>query len=63
MKAVSTYTHRLELLEANGFVQKKGCITNEIYSFAYHHIDTSQMTNAQFEKFMRLVKAENLLKS
>lgn len=62
MKATCTYSYRLDVLEVNGFVQKKGCITNDKYSFLYHQIDRSEMTDDYFEKFIRRVKAENLIK-
>ena len=56
---MNTYSMRLETLENNGFVQKKGHITNGKYSFLYHHIDTDEMTDDQFDEFINIVKKEN----
>ena len=58
MKAVDVYSERLNLLELNGFVQKKGCITNGKYAFLYHQIDTSEMTDEQFTEFINIIKSE-----
>lgn len=56
---VDTYSKRLELLELHGFIQKRGCITNGKYSFLYHQIDTSEMTDEQFTEFINIVKSES----
>jgi predicted transcriptional regulator len=58
MTAVYDYSERLRLLESNGFVQKKGCITNGKYSFLYHQIDTSEITDEEFTNFINLIKSE-----
>lgn len=58
MSNIDKYSERLNLLESLGFVQKKGCITNEKYAFLYHQIDTSEMTDKEFEDFINLVKSE-----
>ena len=52
------YSERLNLLKSLGFVQKKGCIINEKYAFLYHQIDTSEITDKEFEDFINLVKSE-----
>lgn len=60
MTAKYNYSERLELLESNGFVQKKGCITNSKYAFLYHQIDISEMADEQFAEFIDLIKTESL---
>lgn len=60
MNVIDKYSERLSLLESHGFVQKKGCITNGKYSFLYHQIDTSEMTDKQFIEFINIVKQEQI---
>lgn len=57
---VCAYSKRLKSLEDIGFVQKRGNITNGKYSFLYHQIDTSEMTEEQFTDFINIVKLETL---
>lgn len=55
---MDTYSRRLETLEFYGFVQEKGNINNGKYAFMYHQIDTDEMTDEDFEKFINIVKQE-----
>ena len=50
------YSERLQVLESLGFIQRKGCITNGMYAFLYHQIDTSEITDKQFAEFVDVVK-------
>lgn len=58
MKEIDTYSERLAQLELNGFIKYKGCISNGKYSFLYHQIDTSEISDEEFEEFIELVKLE-----
>ena len=58
MNSVDKYSERLNLLVSLGFVKKAGCIDNGKYAFLYHQIDTSEMTDGQFEDFINIVKSE-----
>jgi hypothetical protein len=59
MKQVADkYSERLSTLEANGFIQQKGCITNGKYAFMYTDIDISALTDKQFKDFVKLIKSE-----
>lgn len=50
------YSERLSLLMANGFEQKRGCITDGRYAFLYHQIDESEMSDKEFDEFITLIK-------
>lgn len=58
MKEIDSYSKRLAQLELNGFIQYKGCISNGKYSFLYHQIYTSEISDEEFEEFIGLVKLE-----
>lgn len=60
MKVIDKYSERLELLKSNGFVEKKGCITNGEYAFLYHQIDTSEMADEHFIEFINIVKSKQI---
>ena len=52
---INKFSKRLIKLESIGFIQKKGCITNGVYSFLYHQIDTSEMGDKEFEEFVNII--------
>ena len=52
------YSERLEILKSLGFVEDRVGFTNGKYAFLYHQIDTSELTDEQFQDFVDLVKKE-----